>query len=430
MRVQQLRPMFVLMVAAVLAAPAAFAESEREKTERADRPAQGQEFTPRLQKASTIVGLNVQNAQNKDLGEIQEIVLDAGDSRIAYAVLAFGGVLGMGEDYFAIPWSAFQMKADGSAAILNIDEQTLKNSKGFNKDNWPDMGDPKWAQEAHRQYGQELYRDQEARRTEGTAPTPKEHFWVRKLSELVGLAVKNREEEALGEINEIVVDLHEGRVAYAILGVGGYLGMGEKEVAVPWSALDLKPRLEVAIIDADKKSLEKLAFDPDKLPDLADRTYSSRLHEQFEQEPYWEVFGYVIHKKQGAASDAAWDRDSEYNRNFDLSKVQVIKGTVQGVETFTPQAQASKGTQFTVKTDTDTVTVQAGPESFMRGKDLKLKFGDTVTVTGSRTEIGGQNVLIASQITSGDKTVILRDAKGAPQWEASGLDQDRKKPQD
>ena len=45
------------------------------------------------------------NAKNEDLGKIEDVVVDAGSGRIAYAVLSFGGFLGMGDKYFAIPWN-------------------------------------------------------------------------------------------------------------------------------------------------------------------------------------------------------------------------------------------------------------------------------------------------------------------------------------
>ena len=61
---------------------------------------------PHLMGADTLVGNDVYNTAAEDLGDIKEIMLDMRSGRVSYAVLAFGGFLGMGEKLFAVPWSA------------------------------------------------------------------------------------------------------------------------------------------------------------------------------------------------------------------------------------------------------------------------------------------------------------------------------------
>ena len=92
----------------------------------------------------TVIGSNVVNAQNQDLGKIEDLVLDAGAGRIAYAVLSFGGFLGMGDKYFAIPWNAIHFNLSEKHAVLNVDKKVLENATGFDKDNWPNMADSTW----------------------------------------------------------------------------------------------------------------------------------------------------------------------------------------------------------------------------------------------------------------------------------------------
>ncbi len=87
----------------------------------------------------TVIGSKVFNTQNEDLGKIEDLVIDAGAGRIAYAVLSFGGFLGMGEKYFAIPWNAFHFNLKDSVAVLNVDKKLLENAPGFDKDKWPNM---------------------------------------------------------------------------------------------------------------------------------------------------------------------------------------------------------------------------------------------------------------------------------------------------
>jgi sporulation protein YlmC with PRC-barrel domain len=94
--------------------------------------------------ASTLAGDSVRNAAGDDLGKIDEIMIDIPSGRVAYAVLSFGGFLGMGDKLFAVPWSALKVDEDEKCLILNVDKQTIERAPGFDKNDWPDMSDISW----------------------------------------------------------------------------------------------------------------------------------------------------------------------------------------------------------------------------------------------------------------------------------------------
>jgi sporulation protein YlmC with PRC-barrel domain len=123
-------------------------------------------------RGSKLIGADVENAQGEDLGQIEDIVVDRHDGRITYAVLSFGGFLGLGEKYFAIPWSALTAKVgEEETLILNVDKEKLKNAPGFDKNHWPNMADRTWGQEIHTYYGTQPYWERsEALRQEGKDP--------------------------------------------------------------------------------------------------------------------------------------------------------------------------------------------------------------------------------------------------------------------
>jgi hypothetical protein len=108
---------------------------------------------PALMGADTLIGDSVVNAQEEDLGDIKEIMLDMQTGQVAYAVLAFGGFLGMGEKLFAVPWQALHLDTVNKRMVLNVDKERLKNAPGFDKDAWPDMSDVNWASGVHSFYG-------------------------------------------------------------------------------------------------------------------------------------------------------------------------------------------------------------------------------------------------------------------------------------
>ena len=108
---------------------------------------------PALMGADTLIGDSVVNGQDDNLGDIKEIMLDMRSGQVAYAVLSFGGFLGMGEKLFAVPWQALQLDTVNKRFVLNIDKERLKNAPGFDPDAWPDMSDIGWSNQVHSFYG-------------------------------------------------------------------------------------------------------------------------------------------------------------------------------------------------------------------------------------------------------------------------------------
>jgi sporulation protein YlmC with PRC-barrel domain len=102
--------------------------------------------------ASTLEGDSVRNAAGEDLGTIDEIMIDIPSGRVAYAVLSFGGFLGMGDKLFAVPWSALKVDEDEKCFVLNVDKRTIEKAPGFDKNNWPDMSDSTWGTEVFGYY--------------------------------------------------------------------------------------------------------------------------------------------------------------------------------------------------------------------------------------------------------------------------------------
>jgi sporulation protein YlmC with PRC-barrel domain len=107
--------------------------------------------------AGTLEGDTVRNSAGEDLGKIDEIMIDIPTGRVAYAVLSFGGFLGMGDRLFAIPWSLLKVDEDEKAFILDVDKTILENAPGFDKSNWPDMSDTTWGSKVFNYYHAEPY---------------------------------------------------------------------------------------------------------------------------------------------------------------------------------------------------------------------------------------------------------------------------------
>ena len=105
--------------------------------------------------ASTLLGRRVLTAAGEQLGNIEEIMLDLRNGRIAYAVLSFSGFPGIANKRFPVPWNA--LRVDPAEFILDIERKTFEGAPDFDKDNWPDMADPAFGRAVHKHYGQRPY---------------------------------------------------------------------------------------------------------------------------------------------------------------------------------------------------------------------------------------------------------------------------------
>lgn len=112
---------------------------------------------PHVMGAASLKGDSVFNSAGEDLGHIEDIMLDVGRGEIAYAVLSFGGFLGLGNKLFAVPWSALVLDTDRECFILDVPVERLRNAPGFDPNSWPSMADPRWQSDINRFYGTRPY---------------------------------------------------------------------------------------------------------------------------------------------------------------------------------------------------------------------------------------------------------------------------------
>lgn len=115
------------------------------------------DHAPEVLSATTIIGNDVVNKEGKTLGEVEEIMFDRHTGDVAYAVLSFGGFLGMGEKYFAVPWRAMTVNTVDRNCILDVAEDRLKNAPGFDKDDWPASANREFLDQVHKFYDVQPY---------------------------------------------------------------------------------------------------------------------------------------------------------------------------------------------------------------------------------------------------------------------------------
>lgn len=235
---------------------------------------------------SQLIDCKITNARDEGLGDVQDIVLASDNLSIAYVVVAFGGFLGMGEKYFAMPWRMIKISrstADKTPRIsLAVDQEVLKAAPGFDKDQWPDMADMTWSRQVDDFYstrGTSSDRATMSNRSEAplvgarsgnsfSRDPNSEAFHHRRVSQLLGMTVVDANRETLAKVDDLVLDADRARVEGAALSFGGLMGMGKQIALVPVESLTLDRNKGTFAMRCSTSDLEAVALPGGEWPAL------------------------------------------------------------------------------------------------------------------------------------------------------------------
>lgn len=247
--------------------------------------------------ANDLIGMKVISQQGESLGKIEDVVVHPGGAT-SYAVLSFGGWLGMGDKLFAMPWTVLRTvepdtaKKDSSRSlVLSLDKERLKTAPGFDKKNWPTMANPDWTKDVDAFYVGDV--NPNMKKPVEAAARVSVITW--RATELKGTDVKTSKGETLGDIKELAIDV-KGRVCYVAVSVGGFLGIGDSVVAVPWDALTFslggdKGDTKLVTLTSTKEKLEQAPqFKEGKehCAEMCDPMWIGRVYDYFSCAPYWD----------------------------------------------------------------------------------------------------------------------------------------------
>lgn len=112
---------------------------------------------PQTLSATSLNNTNVVNLEGENVGKIEDLMIDLNSGHVTYAVLSFGGVLGIGNKLFAVPLAALTLNTEDENFVMNVDKETLENAPGFDKDNWPLTVDGDWLRDVYAYYELEPY---------------------------------------------------------------------------------------------------------------------------------------------------------------------------------------------------------------------------------------------------------------------------------
>jgi sporulation protein YlmC with PRC-barrel domain len=112
-----------------------------------ERAQEANKSMQQVSRSSKITGAKVKNTAGENLGDIKDLVINPGNGQVVYAVVSFGGIMGLGDKLFAIPWRALNWTSPKNYYVLDLDKDTLKNAPGFDKKHWPENSE-KWEEQS------------------------------------------------------------------------------------------------------------------------------------------------------------------------------------------------------------------------------------------------------------------------------------------
>jgi sporulation protein YlmC with PRC-barrel domain len=254
------------------------------------------------------------------------------------------------------------------------------------------------------------------------------------VDKIIGSKVINLKGETLGKIEDLVVDIDTGRIVYAVLDSGGFLGIGSKLFPVPWGYLAALPAEGIFFLNQSKEQMEKApAFEKKNLPDMGDVRWGANVFKYYGAPSgyaqggpfsydydygYRDYYGSNYPMSPGSGINPAPRTEDPYKKIFDSKTIKTISGQVIKIDQV-PEFGFGLQMRLAVFIDKkEILPVYLGPAFYLVGswQAKHFKLGDQVTVSGSQVTVGGEPLMIAMTVKLGNEILRLRDQEGIPAW--------------
>ena len=228
-------------------------------------------------RASDIIGMDIVNMQDEKIGAVDDLAVDLSNGRVKAVIISSGGFIGIADELSIVPPSALTLTEEGDSFSANLTKDQLTNAPRFQGSKYPDLNDEKYMDNVYKAYNADSYMEKDRAADSAAASTQR----VRRASEILGMGVKNYQDESVGDIHELVLNRSLDRVTSVIISSGGFLGMGDTLSALPAEAVTADG--EAVLVNATKESLQNS-------PRFTDETWPDYMNDPgflvFIYEPY------------------------------------------------------------------------------------------------------------------------------------------------
>jgi sporulation protein YlmC with PRC-barrel domain len=234
------------------------------------------ETTSSLIASDRVEGTAVYDARGKRIGKVERLVIDKAGGRVAYAVLSFGGFLGIGADHFPIPWPMLDYDEKLGGYRVDITEEQLKNAPKIEQgESW---------QQANQDRDEEVhgYWRQSPLRQEGQTSS------LTTSDRVEGMPVYDARGKRIGKVERLMIDKLTGQIVYAILSFGGFLGFGEDHYPIPWSMLAYNEKPDGFQLDITEEQLKNAPkVEQGENWEQTNRARNQDVYDYWEVRYYW-----------------------------------------------------------------------------------------------------------------------------------------------
>ncbi|TVQ60953.1 MAG: hypothetical protein EA378_10285 [Phycisphaerales bacterium] len=361
------------LTAAMLFAVPAIGQTERERqpqrpADRTMQPGQQQQTQQRQQQqqqavymmAGKATGKDVVNATGEEMGTISDLIVDVRTGATPYAVVSFGGFLGMGRDSVAVPIAALRWDQREEEFMLNTTRERLERAPDFDKDNWDDLHDESWREQVRNAFGQVPGMDRDANQRDGDRRDGQRRDWDQQregdrdnvrdqdrrnpqqdtrrnqdgrdqdrrgtqpgahasgefkpylmMTDLKGSRVVGSDGDRIGRIDDVIVDQSSGHIGFVTLETGGVLGMGTTTRPIPWEALHRVGENEFRLSVTEDRISQGPELDTDDLTRLSNQQFRQSIYSFYQVQARQQSGGRDGQQQQRDMRDGTDRRDGD-----------------------------------------------------------------------------------------------------------------------
>lgn len=210
-------------------------------------------------RASQVIGMSVRNSKGVNVGQIRDMIVDMNTGKVRYAMLAFDPGIFQGEKLFAVPTTELRMASDRDDMVYDMNRERLERA-AVERSAWDSLWrSPDYLGNLDRAWG---------------IRQPSEGMRAHRVSDLLGKDVNARSGEDIGEIEELVIDMANQRVHYAVLEFDPSWASPEQNYAFPLRAFNLTRDKDELVLDVDKATVRSMkSFTDDRYANLNDRVW-------------------------------------------------------------------------------------------------------------------------------------------------------------
>jgi len=239
-----------------------------------------------MEKAEKILGMEIKNSQDQKIGKVKDLAINFERGRIAEVIASINGVSGL----IAAPPQIFMVDRAEKVLRVHQDQDQFKNAPKVDLSKWKETTQNAQVMEVYHFYGTTSDYFNEGSAVEGRLVVKggEGTGYLERASKVIGMPARNLQDEKLGKVEDLMVDLQAGRITEVVISSGGFLGIGDELSVVPPTVFRFNPERDRLQLDTTREALKEAPhFKSGEWPDVGEPAYVTRVYKSYQVEPYW-----------------------------------------------------------------------------------------------------------------------------------------------